>query len=162
MINKMKLALLILPIFCFSMTFEENFSLMTEHYINSFSSDNEIKIIFPKNYKEDLNKKFIKGDRLFILFFPSNSGFNLLVKNKKNFKDVQSVRKYAISHEFKITHFQFISDIANFKNIHEINDFYLKYFDQRVDPELVEKTMSNHFENYFFPIKYCIMKLEKI
>jgi hypothetical protein len=158
--NKLKLVLLLFPIFCFA-SFKDNFSLVIDYYKNLLSNKNEIKIIFPKDYKKDLKKAIINDKEMLFLFFPKNCGLDLLLKDKSFFEDIKSVRSFIESLGCKITHFQIISEVAVFKNLNEINNFYLKFFDQKIDLNLLESRFLNHNEDYFFPIKFCSIKLKK-
>ena len=161
MINKIKIILLLFPIVCFSMTFDENFSSIIDSYKNYFEEDGQIKILFSDDYKNDLKESSLKESKILFLFFPENCGLSLFAKNQSHFLNINEVRKYATSIGFKITNFQIISEIAHFKDFSDMNSFYLKYFNAKADQELLENKFANHQYDYFFPIKFCLLSLEK-
>jgi len=161
MINKIKLILWIFPAFCFSMTFEENFSQILDSYKENFSQNDESKIFFSNNLKNDLKEISEKKTDILLLFFPDNCGLSLFIKDQNYFESIREVRDYVTSIGFKVTQFQIISEIAHFKNFSEMNDFYLKYFKKKADYELVENRFANHQGDYFFPIKFCLIRLKK-
>jgi len=161
MLNKTKLILLMLPIFCFSKTFDENFSLVIDSCEQNFSETHQVKILFSGNCKNDLKEASEKEIGVLLLFFPENCGLNLFTNNQSYFENINEVRNYVATIGFKITHFQIVSEIAHFKDFNDMNNFYLKYFNEKASNELVENRFANHQQDYFFPIKFCLAKLEK-
>jgi len=161
MINKIKIILLLIPIACFSRTFDENFSSIIDSYKTNFEEDGQIKIIFSNDYKKDLKMSAKKDAKILLLFFPENCGLSFFAKSQNHFLSIDEVRDYISSAGFKIINFQIISEIAHFKDFNDMNSFYLKYFNEKADYELVENKFANHQYDYFFPIKFCLVTLEK-
>ncbi len=160
MLNKIKLILSIFPVLCFSMTFDENFSQITNSYKEIFYTKGDVKIFFSNDFKNDLQKASEKNTDILLLFFPQDCGLSLFTKDQSCFESIKEVRDYVASIGLKVTNFQIISEIAHFKNFNEMNDFYLKYFKKKADYDLVENRFANHHGDYFFPIKFCLVKLK--